>query len=78
MDFALSALSICNMHKRLFELQHLVSRFRDKLKYSNKHLHIKVTHEVTVQLPADWKPRNQRMKETATTVPVDEVVGLKQ
>lgn len=62
MDYALSLLSLTSIRRRLFDIQNVVSKVREKFRSHNKHLHIKVTHEVTVQLPPDWKPRRERMK----------------
>lgn len=55
-----------NIRKRLFDIQQIVNRVRERFKSVSKHLHIKVTHEVTVQLPPDWKPRRERMREQQT------------
>ena len=66
MDFVLSVLSLHNIRRRLFDIQQVVNRVRERFKTGSKHLHIKVTHEVTVQLPADWKPRRERMKQQTT------------
>lgn len=48
--------------RRIHEIQQLVQKTKEKFKTFARHLHVKVAHDVTVELPPDWKPRRERMK----------------
>jgi hypothetical protein len=60
MDFSLYVLSLQFFRRRMHEIQTIISKAREKFRNIGRHLHVKVTHEVTVELPADWKPRRER------------------
>lgn len=60
-DFALTLYSLTYFRRRLFEIQTLISSFRKRYIRRGTHIHVKVTQEVTVNLPEGWVPRRQRL-----------------
>ena len=69
MEFSLYTLSLQFFRRRMHEIQTIISKAREKFRHIGRHLHVKVTHEVTVELPADWKPRRERMQSSAAAAP---------
>ena len=62
MDFSLLSLSLQFFRRRMHEIQTIINKAKERFRHIGRHLHVKVAHEVTVELPADWKPRRERMK----------------
>lgn len=55
--------------RRLHDIRTVIGKTKERFRAVHHHLHVKVTHEVTVQLPPDWKPRRERMKPAEATAP---------
>lgn len=59
-DYTLTVYTLDFIRRRIQEIGAVVSTFRKTLARAGTHLHVKVTQEVTVNLPEDWKPRRLR------------------
>lgn len=59
-DFALTLFSLTYFRRRVFEIKSLLGTFRRRVIRLGTHLHVKVTQEITVNLPDGWVPRRHR------------------
>jgi hypothetical protein len=62
-DFCLAAVGMQSIRLRLQDVRLALAKCKEMIRGTVRHLHVKVTHEVTVQLPPDWKPRRERERE---------------